>query len=86
MNGLEQLNQLVSQLSVEQIEKLSENEILGMAVGRPGHPGQYGFMLQISYFKSKEHLADTIYALMKRLEKVDNLKEKMKRFYTPDVI
>ena len=45
---------------------------------RPGHPGQYGFMLQLPYFKSSEHLAKTTYALMDRLQKVKNMKEKMK--------
>lgn len=77
MNSLEKLNKLASSLTVKQIKNLSEDEILSMVMERPFHPRQYGFMLGLPYFKSKEHLAETIYALMKRLELVENLKEKM---------
>lgn len=76
-NGLEIINQLVSKLTPEQIENLSDDEIMGMAMQRPGHPGAYGFLLQPSYFKPGDHLSKTLYALMKRLGKVENMKEKM---------
>ena len=46
-----------------------------MTTERPGHPGQYGFMLQLEYFKSQEHFAGTMGALMTRLQEVANVKE-----------
>jgi hypothetical protein len=48
-------------------------------VERPGHPGQFGFLLQLQYFVSTEHMADAMYQLMERLQKVVNLEEKMKK-------
>lgn len=77
VDHLEQLNRWASSLTVEQIENLSEDEILSVAMQRPGHPGAYGFMLQLQYFKSQEHFSKIMYALMKRLGKVENLEEKM---------
>jgi len=77
INNLEELNQKACKLTTEQIKNLTEDEILSMAMERPGHPGAFGFMLGLPYFKSSGHLAKTTYALMKRLMKVDNLKEKM---------
>lgn len=78
-NYLEELNKWASNLSLKEIKNLSEDEILNMAMERPGHPGQYGFMLQLQFFKSEEHFAETMCALLKRLNQVDKLKEKMKK-------
>ena len=78
MDKLEATNHWASRLSVEQIENLLEEEVLIMAMERPGHPGQFGFMLGLEYFRSQEHLARTMHALLKRLGKIDNLKVKMK--------
>ena len=77
ISNLEELNKWASKLSVEEICNLSEDEVLGVAMERPGHPGQYGFMLQLQYFKSQEHFTEIMHALMQRLQKVENLKEKM---------
>jgi hypothetical protein len=77
--NLEEINKKASKLSLEEINNLSEAEVLDMVMERPGHPGQFGFMLQLPFFKSKDHLAETMYALMKRLEKIDNLEEKMQK-------
>ncbi len=71
-NYLEELNKLASQLTPEQINNLSDDEILSLAMERPGHPGQYGFMLQIQYFQSQEHFAQTMSALLERLAKAKN--------------
>jgi len=79
INNLDELNKWASKLSFEEINNLPEDEILEMAMERPGHPGQYGFMLQLSFFKSQEHFAETMRALMQRLQKVENLKNKMKK-------
>ena len=78
MDKLEAINRWASQLSAEQIENLPEEEVLMMAMERPGHPGQFGFMLGLEYFRSREHLAETMCALYNRLVKIDNLKVKMK--------
>lgn len=67
---LKEYNLFISGLSREQIENLSDEEILELAIERPDHPGQYGFLLQLAYFRSEEHLADTMSALLNRLEKV----------------
>lgn len=76
IDNLEELNKLVSKLSLKEIKNLSDDEILNMAMERPGHPGQYGFMLKLTYFNSEEHFAKIMNALMKRLQKVDNLRLK----------
>ena len=78
MNKLKAINHWASRLSVEQIENLPEEEVLMMAMERPGHPGQFGFMFQLQYFRSQEHLAETMHALLQRLGKIDNLIVKMK--------
>lgn len=77
MNKLERVNQWASQLSVEQIKDLSEDEILSMAMERPGHPGVFGFMLALPNFKTVKHMAGISFALIQRLGKVENMKEKM---------
>jgi len=82
VNNPEQLNKWASKMSLEEIENLSEDKILSIAMERPGHPGQYGFMLQLPFFKSQEHFAETMHALMQRLQKVENLKEKMENQQT----
>lgn len=73
---LEKLNQWARKSTLEQIKNLSEDEILNMAIERPGHVGQFGFMLQLGYFKSQDHLAKITHALMIRLGQVENVKEK----------
>lgn len=78
MDNLEELNKWASNLSLEEIKNLPEEKILEMAMERPGHPGQYGFMLQLQYFKSTGHLAKIMRTLLERIDKVDNLKEKMR--------
>jgi hypothetical protein len=70
---LKEYNLFISGLSLEQIENLSDEEILNLAIERPGHPGQYGFLLQLAYFRSEEHLAETMHALMNRLSKAKDL-------------
>jgi len=75
---LKELNKWASNLSIEDIENLPEEEILTYAMERPGHTDQFGFMLELPYFKSQEHLAEVTHALMTRLGKIENLKEKMK--------
>ena len=77
IKSLKELNKWASNLSVEEIDNLSEDEVLGVAMERPGHPGQYGFMWQFQYFKSQEHFAEIVVAFMQRLQKVENLTEKM---------
>jgi len=78
-DNLEKLNKWASKLSLEEIENLPEDEILEMVMERPGHPGQYGFMLQLPFFKSQEHFSETMQALLQRLHKIDDLEEKMKK-------
>lgn len=75
MNKLQLFNQWVSLLSVEDVENLSEEEILDKTMERPLHHGQYGFMFPLS---SSVDFAMIVCALIKRLGKVENLKEKMK--------
>jgi hypothetical protein len=77
MNKLELLNRWASRLSVEEIKNLPEDEVLRMAMERPGHPGQYGFMFPGSRFVSDTNLILISFELMKRLGEVENLKEKM---------
>jgi hypothetical protein len=79
MNKLDELNKYISRLSLTEIENLTDDQILMLAMERPGHHGQYGFMLQLPYFKSPDHLSETMFALMKRLQHIDNLNEKMSR-------
>ena len=48
---LKEYNLFISRLSLEQIENLSDEEIQELAIERPGHPGQYGFLLSLEYFR-----------------------------------
>ena len=66
---LREYNLFISGLSLEQIADLSDEEIRDLAIDRPGHPGQYGFLLIPDYFRSQDHLAETMQALMDRLGK-----------------
>lgn len=76
---LEALNRYLSGLTPEELEALSEQEVLGMAVERPDHPGQYGFMLSPRFFSSNEHMARTMHVLAKKLTAIEDLKAKMAR-------
>ncbi len=67
---LKEYNQFISKLTRQQIENLSDEEILKLAMERPGHPGQYGFVLHPQYFRSEEHFAETMKAPLERLAKV----------------
>lgn len=73
---VEEVNRLASALSVQQIESLSDEEIMYMAMERPEHPGTFGFLLNPQYFRQGEHLAETMHALIQRLGKVGHMKEK----------
>ncbi len=72
MNKLDSVSRYVSKLNVEQIESLSDEEIKDIRMKRPFHLGQFGFMLDQQYFDSDEHFSQTMYALMKRLERIKN--------------
>lgn len=85
INNLDELNKWASKLTLEEIGNLPEEEILEMAMERLGHPGQYGFMLQLPFFKSQEHFAETMHALMTRLQKIDDLKEKINNRQTGEL-
>jgi hypothetical protein len=65
-------NEFISGLSREQIENLSNEDILELAIERPNHPGQFGFLLKLEYFRSEEHLAETMKVLLERLAKAKN--------------
>lgn len=66
---LKEYNLFISKLSREEIEDLTDEEIHGLAIERPGHPGQYGFLLSPTFFRSEAHLAEMMKALMDRLAK-----------------
>lgn len=70
MNKSDLVSVCVSRFTVEQIENLSDEEIVGLSMENPSHQGQYGFMLSPKYFKSTEHFADILCALHHRLRKV----------------
>lgn len=69
MNTLEIFNRWLSQLSPEDINNLTDDEVMAHAMERPGHPGQLGFMFKIDYFRSSEHFAEASFAIMQRLSK-----------------
>lgn len=70
MNKLEEINMRAGSLSLEDVESLTDEEVLGMSVPRPGHPTHRGFMLSPKYFKDQEHFSQITHALMQRLLKV----------------
>lgn len=70
MNKLEQINQIASKLTVEEINNFSDEEILALTMQRPGHPGQVGFMFSMQNFNSVEHFAKIMAVLMKRLTRI----------------
>lgn len=69
MDKLDSINRIVSRLSIKQIENLSDAEIRDLAVARPFHPGQLGFMLDPKCFKTEGHLSQAMFALVKRLRR-----------------
>ena len=68
---LDFVSSYVSKLSLEQIANLPDEKIMFLRMERPGHRGQFGFMLDPKYFQSDEHFSDTLFALMTRLRKVE---------------
>ncbi len=66
---LKEYNRYLSGLSVEEIRNMTDEEILECAIERPDHPGQYGFLLRPEYFRSQDHAAETLQALLERLGK-----------------
>lgn len=70
MNKMDSVSSYVSNLSVKEIEDLSDEEIMAIRMERPGHKGSFGFMLNPKYFKSNEHHSQIISALIIRLVKV----------------
>jgi hypothetical protein len=72
---LKEKNLKIRSLTLEQIRGLSDKEIIELAMERPGHPGEYGFLLDPSLYRSEEHLAATLHALLMRLQKAMKLSE-----------
>lgn len=70
MDRINSVSKYVSQLSIKQIENLSDEEMKIIRMQRPFHPEQFGFILNLAYFQSKEHHINTYIALMRRLGKV----------------
>lgn len=46
----------------------------------PGHAGQYGFMLQESYFREKNNMGQILVALIDRFGKIKDKEKKMACF------
>ena len=69
--SIEALNSQVSLLSVEAIERLSDDQIKALSMERPVILGQHGFLLDPQYFRSPEHMAEIMRALMVRLVKAE---------------
>lgn len=63
-------NILISKLTEEQIQALSDAEIETIAMDRPGRAGHRGFLLDPQCYASQDHLARTMAALMHRLGSV----------------
>lgn len=64
-----ELNEFVSRLTVAEIEALTDEQVTALAIERPGHPGQFGFMLNPTFFRSNEHFNQTMSALVNRLRR-----------------
>ena len=62
INGLDALS--MDEI-VDGIKEFSDEEILSLAMPRPGHAGQYGFLY--SRIFSKEEISEIAPALMRRL-------------------
>jgi hypothetical protein len=73
-----ELNEWCCKATPQDVACLSDEQILGMAMERPSHPGTYGFKLAWGYFNDDKHLSTILYALLKRLQQVENYMEKMK--------
>ncbi|MFA5211315.1 MAG: hypothetical protein WC414_02305 [Patescibacteria group bacterium] len=74
---LAEIENWATKLTATQIDQLPEEEIIEYIMERPGHPGQYGFMLGPESFKSIEEFSTIFSALMNRLNKIENLENKM---------
>ena len=71
------LDELTTQELVNVIKNFSDEDVLGLAMPRPGHEGVYGFMLNPRVFgimKSKERLVEITTALMNRFSEAQKNK------------
>ncbi len=63
------LQNLSTQEMVEAIENFSDEEILCLSIERPGHKGQFGFILNPRVFESLDQFAAVMCALQDRFAK-----------------
>jgi hypothetical protein len=57
-------------ITLKQIAEMSDDEVYELSMPRPNHPTQRGFMFSLQHFESKEEMAECMYVLMKRLQKI----------------
>ena len=65
-----QFNQWAASLTLEQVNNLSDEEILSWVIENPNQPNRKGFMFDIKYFKSQKHLSEIATVLMRRLKEI----------------
>jgi len=82
---IERVNKWACELTTEYIkDEMPEKEFISYLMECPYRPRVYGFLLELRYFHSKDHLATILNALMKRLDKVKDVDKKMKSKWLRD--
>ncbi len=65
--SVDEKSKRAASLDASGVDALSDEEVSSLAMPRPGHPEQRGFMFDLKDFKSDKHMAEVLSALMKRL-------------------
>ncbi|MDP3988600.1 MAG: hypothetical protein Q8P80_05675 [Candidatus Levybacteria bacterium] len=74
------IDKLTTEEMVEAIEHFSDEEIFTLSMERPFHKGQFGFMLNPRVFKSKEQVAEIMFALLRRFTKAKEQKQNWQKY------
>lgn len=71
MDFFRKYQKALSKFTIEQINNLTDEEIRDLAMERPGHPKQLGFMLVQEDFASQKNFAVVVHAFIARLGEID---------------
>lgn len=60
----------MTKLTIKIVAEMSDEEVYQLSTPRPGHSEQRGFMLSLQHFENQQEMADCMYVLLQRLQKI----------------
>jgi len=60
----------MEKLTLKKIAEMSDEEVYKLSMPRPNHLEQRGFMLSLKHFEKEQEMAECMYILMRRLQKI----------------